>query len=101
MLPIQLPRRFFGTCRDVDEFEKIKRVGEGTYGIVYCAKDRKSGSIVALKKIRLEDENEGMPISALREIALLKSLNHVNIVQIHDVVVGKDLGLSYFKFITF
>ncbi len=58
-----------------------KPVGEGTYGVVYKAKDRVTGELVALKKIRLEVEDEGVPSTALREISLLKELNHENIVK--------------------
>lgn len=42
--------------------------------------------IVALKKIRLENEDEGMPSTAMREIAILKELDHVNIVKLLDVI---------------
>ncbi|RKO91059.1 kinase-like domain-containing protein, partial [Blyttiomyces helicus] len=70
----------------VDTYEKLNRVGEGTYGIVYRARDRESGSIVALKRIRMEREKEGLPISALREIALLRGLVHDNVVRVLDVV---------------
>lgn len=48
-----------GACRTVSDFEKLNRIGEGTYGIVYRARDLKSGEIVALKKIRMEREKEG------------------------------------------
>lgn len=48
-----------GACRSVSEFEKLNRVGEGTYGIVYRARDMKTKEIVALKKIRMESEKEG------------------------------------------
>ena len=65
-----------GKCRSVSDFEKLNRVGEGTYGIVYCAKDLKSGEIVALKKIRMEREKEGLPICSVREIGLLMKLKH-------------------------
>ncbi len=65
----------------MDRYEKQRRVGEGTYGIVYKAKDRVSGDIVALKRIRLESEEEGIPSTAIREIALLKELQHPNVVK--------------------
>lgn len=61
-------------------YEKIDKLGEGTYGIVYKVKDLKTNQIVALKKIRLENEDEGMPSTAMREIAILKELDHPNIV---------------------
>jgi hypothetical protein len=63
------------------QYEKIERVGEGTYGVVYKARDRRTNTIVALKKIRLEQEEEGVPSTAIREVALLKELNHPNVVK--------------------
>ena len=53
----------------------------GTYGVVYKARDVTSNQIVALKKIRLEAEDEGVPSTAIREISLLKELRDVNIVK--------------------
>jgi serine/threonine protein kinase len=47
----------------------------GTYGVVYKAKDLRTNTIVALKKIRLEAEDEGVPSTAIREISLLKELS--------------------------
>ena len=60
---------------------KLEKIGEGTYGIVYKAKDRVTGEVVALKKIRLDAEDEGIPSTAIREISLLKELQHQNIVR--------------------
>ncbi|XP_036390827.1 cyclin-dependent kinase 10 isoform X2 [Megalops cyprinoides] len=80
-----------GTCRSVKEFEKLNRIGEGTYGIVYRARDTRSGEIVALKKVRMDKEKDGIPISSLREIALLLRLRHPNVVELREVVVGSHL----------
>ena len=52
----------------------------GTYGVVYKARHKKSQRTVAMKKIRLESEEEGVPSTAIREISLLKELQHPNIV---------------------
>jgi serine/threonine protein kinase len=52
-------------------FERQSKLGEGTYGTVYKAKDRNTGEIVALKKIKLEHADEGIPSTAIREISLL------------------------------
>ncbi|SAM00300.1 hypothetical protein [Absidia glauca] len=82
---------FYGDCRDVEDFQKLNRVGEGTYGVVYRVKDTKTGSVVALKKIRMERETDGMPISSLREISILKRMRHANIVNVTDVAVGPKL----------
>jgi len=65
----------------MERYQKLEKIGEGTYGVVYKAKDRASGEIIALKKIRLEEEDEGIPSTAIREIALLKELQHCNIVR--------------------
>lgn len=65
-------------------YQKIEKVGEGTYGVVYKARDltpEGGGRIVALKKIRLEAEDEGVPSTAIREISLLKELRNENIVR--------------------
>lgn len=53
----------------------MDRLTAGTYGVVYKARDNTTGSIVALKKIRLEAEDEGVPSTAIREISLLKELS--------------------------
>lgn len=55
------------------------------------AKDKKTGDIVALKRIRMERESDGLPISSLREIKLLKTLRHENVVLVKEVAVGRDL----------
>ncbi|XP_029009128.1 cyclin-dependent kinase 10 [Betta splendens] len=85
------PKDRFGSCRSVREFEKLNRIGEGTYGIVYRARDTKSDEIVALKKVRMDNEKDGIPISSLREITLLLRLRHPNIVELKEVVVGSQL----------
>ncbi|KAJ3207337.1 Cyclin-dependent kinase 10 [Entophlyctis luteolus] len=91
------PAVFLGACASVSAFEKLGRVGEGTYGIVYKARDTKSGQIVALKRVRMEREKDGLPLSSLREVSLLRSLRHENIVRVHSVCVGNsfaDFGLA-------
>jgi len=70
----------------MEKYAKIDKLGEGTYGIVYKAKNRETGEIVALKRIRLESEDEGVPCTAIREISLLKELKHPNIVRLLDVI---------------
>jgi cyclin-dependent kinase len=57
-----------------DKYEKIEKIGEGTYGYVYKARDTTNLEIVALKKIKLENEDEGVPSTAMREISILKEL---------------------------
>ncbi|XP_044486815.1 cyclin-dependent kinase B1-2 [Mangifera indica] len=59
----------------MDKYEKLEKVGEGTYGKVYKAKDKTTGQLVALKKTRLEMDEEGIPPTALREVSLLQMLS--------------------------
>lgn len=61
-------------------YRKVEKIGEGTYGVVYKAHDNQSGATVALKKIRLESDEEGVPSTAIREISLLRELEHPNVV---------------------
>ncbi|KEF59965.1 CMGC/CDK/CDC2 protein kinase [Exophiala aquamarina CBS 119918] len=72
----------------MENYQKIEKVGEvGTYGVVYKARDLSNGGrIVALKKIRLEAEDEGVPSTAIREISLLKEMNDPNIVRLLNIV---------------
>ena len=72
--------------RKSDRYEKQSKIGEGTYGIVYKAKDLQTSEIIALKKIRLENEDEGVPSTAIREISLLKECDHPNIVKLKNLV---------------
>jgi len=82
--------------RDVDVFEKRRKVGEGTYGSVFVARDKKSNEIVALKRINTKQEENGFPITALREVKILKALHHVNIVNLKEIVTSKGAyPLSY------
>lgn len=66
---------------ELDNYTKIQKIGEGTYGVVYKASVKSDGSIVALKKIRLDHEDEGIPSTALREMSILRELDHENIVK--------------------
>lgn len=59
----------------MDGYEKLEKVGEGTYGKVYRARDKATGKIVALKKTRLHEDDEGVPPTALREVSLLRMLS--------------------------
>lgn len=66
---------------------RAKQKFAGTYGVVYKARDlAHNGRIVALKKIRLEAEDEGVPSTAIREISLLKEMNDPNIVRLLNIV---------------
>lgn len=82
----------------MEQYEKLEKVGEGTYGIVYKAQDAK-GDIYALKTIRLDAEDEGIPSTAIREISLLKELQHPNIVKLCDVICAERKLTLVFEFL--
>ncbi|CAD6192481.1 unnamed protein product [Caenorhabditis auriculariae] len=93
-LPVFYPG-FMG-CRNVAEYECVNRVEEGTFGVVYRAKNKRTDEIVALKRLKMEKEREGFPITSLREInMLLKAGNHPNIVNVIEVLIGSNMDKIY------
>ena len=74
-------------------------IGKGAYGVVYKGTDKQTGKTVAMKKIRLEMEDEGMPSTALREISLLKELQHPNVVGLCDVQQDNHKLYLIFEFL--
>ncbi|GMN67305.1 hypothetical protein TIFTF001_036386 [Ficus carica] len=83
----------------MDQYEKVEKIGEGTYGVVYKARDRVTNETIALKKIRLEQEDEGVPSTAIREISLLKEMQHGNIVRLQDVVHSEKRLYLVFEYL--
>ncbi|CAL9069232.1 cell division control protein 2 homolog [Musa acuminata AAA Group] len=83
----------------MDQYEKVEKIGEGTYGVVYKARDRLTNETIALKKIRLENEDEGVPSTAIREISLLKEMQHNNIVRLQDVVHSEKRIYLVFEYL--
>lgn len=82
----------------MQKYEKLLKIGEGTYGTVFKAKNRETQEIVALKRVRLDDEDDGVPSSALREICLLKELKHRNIIRLLDVLHGENKLTLVFEY---
>lgn len=70
-------------------YERLVQVGEGTYGKVYKARNVETGNLVALKRIRMEAEKDGFPVTAVREIKLLQNLRHPNVVDLIEMLVSK------------
>lgn len=69
-------------------YKIVSQVGEGTFGKVYKARNTLTGNHVALKRIRMESERDGFPVTAMREIKLLQSLRHENIVRLFEMMVS-------------
>lgn len=73
----------------LEKYNKIEKVGEGTYGVVYKCSVKDSPNFVALKKVRLENEDEGIPSTSIREISILKQMHHPNIINLVDLIHGE------------
>ncbi|KAK8894896.1 hypothetical protein M9Y10_023337 [Tritrichomonas musculus] len=68
-------------------YRRESKLGEGTYGVVYKAIDTKNGETVALKKMKFDQEEDGIPPATLREMSILRSISHTNIVSLKDVII--------------
>eukprot|EP00116_Pleurobrachia_bachei_P010668 sb/3470930/ len=85
-------------CNDISKYEKIFKIGQGTFGEVFKARENcQGGKVVALKKILMENEQEGFPITALREIKILQLLRHENIVTLYEICRSKSQAKRKFK----
>ena len=92
---------FFDEESTKSDYEKISKLGSGAYGSVYKAIMKKNQKIVAIKRIKISLDTEGIPSSALREISILRNLRHENIIKILDVVATETklyLVLEYMDF---
>ncbi|KAK7600847.1 hypothetical protein V9T40_008288 [Parthenolecanium corni] len=83
----------------LQQYYAEEKIGEGTYGIVYKAWDVERKKYIALKKIRVESHCEGIPSTALREISLLKDLNHPNIINLIDVIYAANRLYLAFEYL--
>jgi serine/threonine protein kinase len=80
-------------------FEKCENIGSGTYGIVYKGINKITNEVIAIKKIKIELETEGVPSTALREISILRELRHKNIVELKDVVCSDNKLYLLFEYL--
>ncbi|KAL2363518.1 hypothetical protein RJZ56_003559 [Blastomyces dermatitidis] len=92
---LRFPAPEWGPCRHVDNFERLNRIEEGSYGLVSRAKELATGEIVALKRLKMEHCNDGFPITGLREIQTLLESRHTNVVHLREVVMGNDMDDVY------
>ncbi|KIJ70528.1 hypothetical protein HYDPIDRAFT_79099 [Hydnomerulius pinastri MD-312] len=81
-----------------DLYAIVSQVGEGTFGKVYKARNTITNVHVALKRIRMEAEREGFPVTAMREIKLLQSLRHDNVVRLYEMMVSNGSVFMVFEY---
>jgi len=74
--------------------------GEGTYGLVYKAMDLEKNEIVAIKKIKLDNNEEGIPATTMREVSLLSHLKHPNIIEMHGSLYVQGELFLLFEFMS-
>ncbi|KAJ9142747.1 Serine/threonine-protein kinase bur1 [Pleurostoma richardsiae] len=83
----QRPKDSYTGCSKIGDYEILGKLGEGTFGEVHRARSKRTGAHVAMKKIIMHNEKDGFPITALREIKLLKLLSHKNVLRLEDMAV--------------
>lgn len=96
--PLRLLESSYLEYRTESVFKRISQVGEGTYGKVYKAVNTRTNNMVALKRLRLETERDGVPITAVREIKLLQLLRHKNIVSLQEMMVERSQIFMVFEY---
>lgn len=77
-------------CRNVHRYKRLNTIDEGTFGVVHRAQDRETGRIVALKRLKTERRSNQFPITSLREINILLSLRHENVVELIEMVTDPE-----------
>jgi cell division cycle 2-like protein len=87
---LRFPALQWKKCRSVEDYEKLNDIEEGAYGWVSRAKDSITGRVVALKRLKMDNAQDGIPVTGLREIQTLMDCEHPNIVTLREVVVGED-----------
>jgi CTD kinase subunit alpha len=84
----EIPTGNSSSSSSTELYKIVSQVGEGTFGKVYKARNTLTGKHVALKRIRMESERDGFPVTAMREIKLLQSLRQENIVRLFEMMVS-------------
>ncbi|KAK8801277.1 CDK kinase [Blastocystis sp. subtype 4] len=85
-------------CRSVNKYRKIARLNEGSYGIVYKAQNIETNEVIALKRIKFNENvvlQEAFPVTALREINIMQDLSHPNILNVQEMVIGDNINEVY------
>lgn len=83
---------------DENKYDLAEKIGEGTYGKVFKARVVSTNEVVAIKEMKIDSTEEGIPSTAIREIALLKTVQHAQVVRLLDVICKPGKLLLVFEF---
>ena len=89
---VEFPTMRFGPCKSVTQYYVLNNIEEGSYGYVSRARQKVTDDVVALKKLKMEHNHDGFPVTGLREIQILMASNHTNVIGLREVVKGESLN---------
>lgn len=87
--PVKYQRQTTGRFQEMSSlsaYHIVQKLGQGTFGVVQKAEQKKTKKVVALKQLINHSAKEGFPITAMREITILKKLHHENVIEITDMI---------------
>lgn len=88
----------FGCCREISQYEKLELLGDGAYGKVYKVAHAGDHRIYAMKKTKINIQDDGVPPTTLREISVLRALCHPHIIQLHNVIMTEKRLYLLFEY---
>jgi cell division cycle 2-like protein len=86
----------FQSCKSINEYEILDKIGEGQYGVVSQACNKKTREVVAIKEIKMQMKQASFPLTSLREINILASFHHPSIVCFKEVIIKKNASRNIF-----
>lgn len=87
-------------CVSHSKYERLEKLGEGAYGVVYKGRHRETGEVVAMKRIRYEGPDDGLPATAMREITLLQKIQSNYVVHLNEVIHEDHRLCLIFEFLS-
>lgn len=87
---LEFPTSTLSKCGTLERYEILNNIEEGSYGYVSRARSKASGDIVALKRLKIEHNTDGFPVTGLREIETLRACSHAHIVRLREVITSTN-----------